>query len=478
MAIHKGISRENQKVFLFVRGTTGHATDEYVGVEGDASKITVKISVDGGAPVVLNDTTVTEVHADVAGHYYVTLSDLDYTSSAKHIKLFFNSSSSNTEIDPLTQEFYLEPDWVGDVLGTGYSNTTDTLAKIREYFDNNLQPVLSRAQAVTQFSGTGWLSRVTSKVYRWAQEPVNSAKTDASDMLGLIRDAIRELAPEMFLQEEFHVGVRHNFTLVENIREYVLPPCVGNILRLAKLSSDDDIQWEWSPAHHHSPSSYGFFLEGNVLRFTTDMDWAAGDSIELLYVPSGDMSPHLSTILGAAIDAAGTTVVLPAPASLGAKTVTDGNFDWRENAYGGHYFRILQVADDAGTGFPTVGNEFVEQESLISSSQVVDASGTPVITLTLRRPLSPIPSGASNIITYEIVPTITGLYEDLIALHIARTMVAETTNKKAFELLSQRYREKARAWRLFISKIQQREGSRFDNRFWNNPDLSVFWRAL
>lgn len=439
-----------QKLFVFVGDDLPSAT-RMTGITGAAS-LSAKIMKDGGAPVATDDVAPTELDAtDLPGVYYYNLTAAE--TNADDVSFVLLNAASNKSY-PNVLDFKSVEDWESTVLGASWVTGTDDLDSIRDLFDASLSPVMSTALGVTELSGTGWLSRVSSKVRRWVDEPTTSSKFAPDVMLEMIEASIRELFADVLINAENQLVIRYDLVTVADQQEYMLPPNVGQILRVAKIDTTTDRQeWEVRPSTVWDPQAYGWTIEGNMLRFTQKDLWSDEPTLRIEYIPNGDIKPHLATVADVStdIDATGTIITLPA-------TVTDGTLDTRENAYGGYIMRVLS-ASEAASNF--------EQLSMVKSYDRLTRQ------ITLYRPLSPVPSTGTMV--YELAPVMPTIFEDVLSLHVARQMATSEGNDKRHRILTQRYIEAARAFRIFMTKVQAREATRYDNRGYDNTDLRYYW---
>lgn len=294
------------------------------------------------------------------------------------------------------------------------------------------------------FSGSGWIQRVAGKVRKWCDEPDTNAKFSDNDVYELIKSVYAKIFPDLAIHDRGLVVVRYDITFVTDQLEYVLPPNVGMILKVERVSTDTDrTLQEIYPTTIYAPYGMGWTVEGNILRLNQKLTWTSNNTFRIIYVPNGDMSPLEAPITVYGTDTTNKTWTIG--------SVVDGTLDTRPNAYGGYILRILS-ADTNG----------LVQEIPIASYDCENAR------VTLVRPPSPIPNGNVNA---EIVPSLTKQFEDLICLGVARRMMVidgHTTRKR---LLDEEYMESLRSVRLQLAKVQQRLSSRYDGRTPENPDL-------
>lgn len=457
-------NKSSQKIaFLALTGATGLPVD-------GLSDVSVDVSLDGVQSAHAT-TTVTELEAtDHPGVYVFAIPKAQTNGDSVVVRPL--SATGDVIFVPDVFTFRTGPDWEGDVLGSGFVSSTDALEEIRAYFDSYILPKLRAQASVTEFSGTGWLSDLTEKIRRWTDEPVTSTKYGPTVLLPMIEEGIRKLFSESLLIGDRPILVRYNITIDKDVLEYVLPPNVAQVWRVAQIDSDTGRPTseilpvgEWDPG-------IGFRVEGNMLRLTSKQFYSNGDVYEVLYLPNGDVKPYKAkmTLSGTPTDEIsgnGLTVTFS-----GTLANVDGSFDKRLNAYGGCIFRILSVTASDGTA-PTTVTDDVEQERSIASS-TVDSSGD--IALTLVRPLSPLTPGvATELVTLEIVPSFDKAFEDVLAIQVARSMMVSDGNKDRHELLTKEYQEVCRSFRIQVSKAQARTVPRFggEGGDWDNEDYAI-----
>lgn len=215
-------------------------------------------------------------------------------------------------------------------------------------------------------------------------EPSVDAKFSDSYIVRMfLLAAATESMTAVNMQADNPIVFRMSFPLTQGQEYYQLPPCVQQILRLAKIDTDGSVISERLPRGEFNPMGPGIALEGNTLAvrpFTnaTDTAWS------LWYIPSGDMQPHYSEAgeIDAGTDGAD---VLRLAATLGDTDV--GTIDRRANAYVGQVLRLL----------PSDG---VLQERIIDR-HYLDADA--MWKVHTRVPFDPVPDDSDEV-AYEIVP--------------------------------------------------------------------------
>jgi len=165
--------------------------------------------------------------------------------------------------------------------------------------------------------------------------------------------------------------VRQNITFVSDQEFYNLPPCVGKILRISKLSTTikkglvvDEIRQR----DENDPNGEGWSVQGLRLSMRPIPYDYAGEGVNLAnytiwYTPSGDFMPHYASN-GSLAD--GEKVLTLSGGNLFSRQL--GTIDKRDNAYLGATLRVFQedgsieertiTAHDAGAGTVTVTEAF------------------------------------------------------------------------------------------------------------------------
>jgi hypothetical protein len=248
---------------------------------------------------------------------------------------------------------------------------------------------------------------------------------------------------EIHTNSDHNILCRFNIPLVSGQRTYILPPNVGEIWRVAKMSTTTPITvvYEVWPDNHWSSHQSGFVIEHNEFRLLTD--WRTTDTLEVLYIPNGESQMHKGT----AVSASASTIVFPS-------SITDGTLDTRANAYAGYLCRLLSDT-----------NGYV-QERIINSYNNVSR------TATLTTNWDPTPLGT---IVYEVLPTYGNLIKDVSCLNAALDILGNEGNAKRTKLQEVRYQVKMRELRQMIRKKSSRFGSHAIGDTSDNADRGDFY---
>lgn len=259
-------------------------------------------------------------------------------------------------------------------------------------------------------------------VRRYADEPSVSAKYDDAELIEEIETAHEQILVDLHTASDAPVLARATLDVAAGTSEYLLPPSVESILRIAKINSESGTpDWEIRPESPWSVRGPSFRLEGRVLRF--EPFWQGdGASLELLYVPNGDFRLHYGT----AGTVTTTTVVLATSPTLGTR-------DTRENAYVGAVLRIISDT-----------NGVIQERTITAYNRT-----TKVATVTPA--FSPALGGT---VTYEVVPAYERLLEKIVALYVARSLRTIAGDRTKADGLKGLYVEARRALRIELSRRQ------------------------
>jgi len=166
--------------------------------------------------------------------------------------------------------------------------------------------------------------------------------------------------------------------LSDSTEYFELPPGVGNIVRIAKLNADNQIDDDIARRDDSDPRGPGWSVEGRELHIRPQLESGdTGSGYALWYVPSGDLVPHYSAD-GGTLASGKLVLTLDSSPDI-------GDVDYRESAYVGGILRVWNTADT------------VVEERVISA---YDASQAKV---TVRTAFSDVEVAGSR--KYEIVPT-------------------------------------------------------------------------
>lgn len=307
------------------------------------------------------------------------------------------------------------------ISGSGFDTATDSLKQIRDAIDTLIAPAVVGASAL---SGSGFLSDCVTSVRQMTDEPSLLPKYTDADVVSTISSAMTVVMSEIHNNSDHNIINRFDIQLVSGVQSYILPPNVGEIWAVRKMSLQTPIipVYEVWGDNHWSSHQSGFVIEYNEFRLLTD--WRSTDVLEILYVPNGESIIHKATATSAGDD----FIIFPA-------SVTDGTLDTRANAYAGYLVRIL--SDTQG---------YVQE-------RIVDTYDNVTRTATLTTKWNPVPSGT---IVYEVLPTYSNIIQNCVCLQAAMDILSNEGNDKRLKLQTVRYLVKIRALRQMITKKSSR----------------------
>lgn len=329
-------------------------------------------------------------------------------------------------------EFRSEQQALG--LGAGFATGTDSLKQIRDAIDTLIAPSIVSSSAL---SGSGFLSDCVSLIRKAVDEPSTTPKYTDSDIVELLQVAIDQVITDIHVNTDHPIMVRHTITLVDGVQDYIMPPQVGELLRVAKIQSSTGLaEYEVWPGSYHDPGNHGWKIEGNILRILRD--WKSTDSLELLYIPNSEPLLHKGTSEAET----STTIKLMA-------TPTDGTLGTRPNEYVGMVLRILS------------SDQNIQEERVITAYDVTTRIAT------VNKAWDTTPTGT---VVYEVVPTFGRVFKHVCALRAAIDLLAQEGNTQRMGTLERNYILKMSALRRQSSKKEGRFPHHFDGDTWDNTN--------
>jgi hypothetical protein len=327
--------------------------------------------------------------------------------------------------------------------GSGFSTGTDSLTEIRDAIDTLVAPSVVGASAL---SGSGFLSDCVTLIRRMTDEPSLVPKYTDSDIVEQLTSAMSTVMAELHINSDHNILCRFDITLVSGQQTYILPPNVGEIWAVRKMSTVTPIRpvYEAWSDNHWSAHQSGFVIEGNEFRLLTD--WRSTDVLEVLYVPNGESFMHKGT----AQSTTDSTITF-------ATSATDGTLDTRANAYAGYLCRILE--DTTG---------YIQERT-------IDSYVNTTLVATLTTDFSPSLTGST---IYEVLPTYSNIIKHAACMNAAMDILGNEGNKKRLQLLERRYLVKIRALRQLVSKKSSRFGSHAIGDTADNDDRGDYFGWL
>lgn len=155
----------------------------------------------------------------------------------------------------------------------------------------------------------------------------------------IVMPSIVDVQARLSLNADNPIVLSHTLSLVANQESYVLPPCVGEVLRIVKYPDSDSDglhDYEWKPRGYFSVGGPGWILEGNMICFRPYPKEA--EDITLHYLSNGDMRPHYYDHSGATNVNKG--YLTTSTTFKFSDTPTLGLLDKRPHAYAGSILRL------------------------------------------------------------------------------------------------------------------------------------------
>jgi len=323
-------------------------------------------------------------------------------------------------------------------LGAGFATDTDSLKGIRDAIDTLVAPAVV---STSSLSGSGFLSDVVSLVRKATDEPSQAPKYTDGDIVEYLQAGMDAVMTDIAINTDHPIVVRYSITLVDGTQYYVLPPNIGELIRIAKINSNTGLpEYEIWPGSYMNPGGHGWKLEGNVLRLLRD--WDSTDTLELMYYPNSESAMHKATA-SAVTD---TTITFPA-------LVTDGTLGLRPNEYVGMLCRILSSTQN------------FQEERLITGYDLTTRVAT------IAKAWDTTPTGT---IVYEVVPIFSRTIKHVVALRTAIDILSNEGNSQRMATLNQNYAIKLSAMRRQLSKMEGRFPHHFDGDTWDNSNRGGF----
>jgi hypothetical protein len=237
------------------------------------------------------------------------------------------------------------------------------------------------------------------------------------------------------------------FPLTKGLAYYQIPPCVGEVWRLAQRNDDDWVSREAMPRtewHYRGPN---WKVEGNMLVFapTPDQDYV---DLELQFMHNGDIQPFRLT--SATLSApSGSLDTLTFPLTT---TPAVGTIDRRDNSYLGCVVRLL-----TSTG--------VIEERIIST-WTKDSTNWKIV---VRRPFTSNYS-AGTVTNVEIAPFgLDSLYEAVAIGSAMKFSIYKKISGTQFQMLQLQYKDAMKTAMDHFSNKQMRTGKYFERSTADNP---------
>lgn len=192
--------------------------------------------------------------------------------------------------------------------------------------------------------------------------------------------AMADVLSRINLTSVGRIVLKHDITLVDDVKYYKLPPCIEQVVRLATVSTEGIVLTDLLPQDLMNWSGRGWAVEG--VPGSTELYLEKGtlgvETVQLWYVSNGDFLPQLAT--------GGVLTETDGVQRLQLNTTsTLGQLDRRTNAYAGQVLRLLPAS-------PGVWEERIVSRSYKEGSNFY---------VELRRPFT---DNATGTYDYELAP--------------------------------------------------------------------------
>lgn len=299
------------------------------------------------------------------------------------------------------------------------------------------------------------LKTVIERVRGFLDDPHLEAKySDDYILRHIIRPAFTTVMSRINNSSQTPIMHKLAMPLTEGVSDYQLPPCIGEVWRLAVSDDSGRVLMEAIPRGLFNLRGPNWKIEGNILSFLPYPPANYAD-MELWYIHSGDFSPVYSTggvssfTLNAGLNEA--TFNTAASSSL-------GDWDRRPSAYVGQMLRLI----------PSTG---VVEERIISAWTY---NGTNTWKATLRKPFTSASSG--NLPAFEIAPEGSEpLFESVAAASAMKLASYRKMSGEHFGMIQSQYRDAMKTVMDHYSNMQMRMPKAWDKDTVDNQ-LTQPWR--
>jgi len=299
-------------------------------------------------------------------------------------------------------------------------------------------------------SSESFLKTTVERVRAYMDDADFQAKyNDAYLVSHVIMPSLVDVQSRLALNASNNVLLKFNLSMVSGQESYVLPPCVGEILRVVKYNDLDNglISLEWRPRGHFSVGGPIWILEGNMISFRPYP--AQDDSVVIEYSSNGDMRPHYHDITTGLSDANNARLVTTTTFKF-ADTPTLGMRDKRLHAYAGQTLRLYG--------------------SIYHEERIISAYNASTRTATVNRPFT---LSATTNYSYEACPPNSQAYVEAVTLASAIKLGTwRKVSQSHHALLVEQYRMAIKTITDNLSNMQARVGKSWQKDTPDNPD----WR--
>lgn len=436
--------------------------------------------------------------------------------------------------DPSTDSLEAVRELLDSMAGAGFATGTDSLKAIRDAIDTLVAPSVVSSSAL---SGSGFLSDCVSWVRKHTDEPNTTPKYTDGDIVDIVSGAFDVVIADININTDHPILVRTNISIADGQQYYRMPPNVAELWRIAKIvDGTGTMRWNMHPGNYWNFTGYGFKLEGNSIRLLRD--WNETETLELLYVPNGEVYMHKATGVPTGslrnttyqwtASGAGTneyycdlsgggdpSLTEPTQVNINGSSATQGTlgslaageWGWGDNdtlGYNTVYVRLTGGGDpdseaihyiQTGTGnqltfassvtdgtLDTRENAYggymlrvLSDDNSIVQERIITAYDNTTRVATLSEALSPLGLGT---LTYEVIPQYSRLLRQVVSLRAAIDLLANEGNAKRIQTLTASYAVKMSALRRHLSKKESRFPGHMDGDSEENLNRGGFWGEI
>lgn len=287
----------------------------------------------------------------------------------------------------------------------------------------------------------GWVAATITLVRDYTNEASVNAKWTDAKIIQQLELAFTILTPQIMFASSQPNSVRASLTTTASTNSYILPPHFGEILQIAVMTDNNRVKQRIRPRSYDNPAGPGMYLNGRVLTFRPD--WTSNDTLEIWYIPNGEIKLAEGTLGSGAQSTSSLTVT----------AATTGTLDTRANAYAGY---MLSLTD-------TSGSNAVEERMVTASSF---SAGT--TTFTIDPVFTFTPAASSDL--YEVRPFWSENIRMTVALQASLQIVRAEGMTQREQSLLRSYAQALGAARSIAANVEGIVGDHFRFDTIDNPD--------
>ena len=287
----------------------------------------------------------------------------------------------------------------------------------------------------------GFIQTVIDRTRAYLDDPSIDAKYDDNYLIkNVISPMFASIASRINNSTSNPISVWIPFPITRGTQYYSLPPCVGEVWRLAIRNDDNYVSREAMPRTEYHYRGPNWKVEGNMIVFipTPDQDYS---DLELQFMHSGEVLPFR---INATLDATKSILTF---ALTDVPTV--GVIDRRDNAYLGSTVRIL-----TSTG--------IVEERIISGWTKNSTNWQTTVRL-------PFTYASAGTVTIEYAPFgLESLFEAVAAGSALKLGTYKKMSPAQFQMIQLQYKDAMKTCMDHFSSQQMRTGKYFERNTADN----------